>query len=79
MAEKIRKSSQLAEVMGIINADKKVVIKEWSWMTICISGEDADPCKLEYPDGYYFDANGRITNRGNTTGSIFQAYDVVML
>lgn len=75
----IRKSSQLAEVMAIINADKNVIIKEWSWMTIGISGEDADPNKLEYPDGYYFDAKGRITNKGNTSGGVFQAYDVVML
>lgn len=79
MAEKIRKVSQLVDAMRLKNAYRNVVIKRWSWMAISISGEDADPRKLEYPDGYYFGANGRITNRGNTTGSIFQAYDVVML
>lgn len=79
MAVKIRKVSQLVDAMRTKNAHRNVTIKKWSWMTISISGEDADPSKLEYPDGYYFGANGRITNRGNTKGNIFQAYDVVML
>ena len=79
MAEKIRKSSQLADVMALKNAHKNVIIKRFSWMSISISGADADLNKLDCPDGYYVDDRGRITNRGNTKGSIFQVYDVIIL
>ena len=77
MADIIKKSSDLVEILERINADKNISIKQISWMTIGISG--ADPQSLVYPEGYYFSTTGRITNKGNTSGSSFQAYDVVML